>query len=142
VGTHGYPCLTSPRSTCRRRGREEVTSKRDEDVTAMKSRRVHGDPKKKNPPGRIRRRTSRACLISWLWPAKTVSQAQASHSLAATAQVGCLISLQQLSQVQPFLCLICTQEPGPTINYHQPPKGDVVGFGPGQTIRQDESNIF
>jgi hypothetical protein len=46
VGTHGYPCLTSPRSTCRRSGRGEVTSKRSEDVTVMKSHKVHGDPKK------------------------------------------------------------------------------------------------
>jgi hypothetical protein len=29
-----------------------------EDVTMMKLHRVHGDPKKKNPPGRRRRRTS------------------------------------------------------------------------------------
>jgi hypothetical protein len=47
VGTHGYPCLTSPRSTCRRRGRNKVTSKWREDMTTMKSRRVHGDRNKK-----------------------------------------------------------------------------------------------
>jgi hypothetical protein len=32
---------------CRRSGRDEVTSKRSEDVAAMKSQRVHGDQKKK-----------------------------------------------------------------------------------------------
>jgi hypothetical protein len=32
---------------CRRRGTNEVTSKQREDVMAMKSRRVHWDPKKK-----------------------------------------------------------------------------------------------
>jgi hypothetical protein len=58
-----------------------------------------------------------------------VSQAQASHGLAAYAQVCCLISLQQLSQVQPFLCLSCTQEPGPTINYHQPQKEMLFDLG-------------
>jgi speckle-type POZ protein len=45
---------------------------------------------------------------------------------------GCLCTsllFDFLAAVKPgstFLCLICTQEPGPTINYHQPPKGDVV----------------
>jgi hypothetical protein len=32
---------------CRLRGKNEVTSKLSEDVTVMKSRRVHGDQKRK-----------------------------------------------------------------------------------------------
>jgi hypothetical protein len=46
VETRGYPCLTSPQSTCRRSGEDEVTSMRSEDVASMKSHRVHGDQKK------------------------------------------------------------------------------------------------
>jgi hypothetical protein len=46
-GAHGYPCLTSPRLTCRRSGSDKVTSKQSEDVVAMKSQRVCGDPKRK-----------------------------------------------------------------------------------------------
>jgi hypothetical protein len=45
VGTRGYPCLTSSRSTCRRSGGDEVTLMRSEDVASMKSHRVHGDKK-------------------------------------------------------------------------------------------------
>jgi hypothetical protein len=47
VGTHGYPCLTSPRSACRRSGGDKVTSKRSEDVASMKPHRVHEDQKRK-----------------------------------------------------------------------------------------------
>jgi hypothetical protein len=36
-----------PRSTCRRSGRDEVTSVWSEDMASMKAHRVHGDPKKK-----------------------------------------------------------------------------------------------
>jgi hypothetical protein len=56
VGTHGYPCLSSPRSTCRRSGRDEVMSKRSEGMAPLRSRRVHRDQKKKNP--------SNACMKS------------------------------------------------------------------------------
>jgi hypothetical protein len=49
VGTKGYPCLSSPRLTCRRSSRDEVMSKRSKGMTPLRSRRVHGDPKKKNP---------------------------------------------------------------------------------------------
>jgi hypothetical protein len=51
------PCLTSPRSTCRRSGGDEVMSMRSEDVASMKSHRVHGDTKRKSSLG-VRRRTS------------------------------------------------------------------------------------
>jgi hypothetical protein len=42
VGTQGYPCLSSPRSTCRCSGRDEVISKQSEGMTPLRSRRVHG----------------------------------------------------------------------------------------------------
>jgi hypothetical protein len=57
VGTHGYPCLSSPRSTCRRSGRDEVMSKRSKGMAPLRLRRVHRDPKKKTPPMRVRSRT-------------------------------------------------------------------------------------
>jgi hypothetical protein len=47
VGTHGYPCLSSPRSTCRCSGWDKVMLRRSEDMVPVRSRRVHGDPKKK-----------------------------------------------------------------------------------------------
>jgi hypothetical protein len=54
VGTHGYPCLTSPRSTCRRSGGDEATSKRSEDVASMEPHRVHGDQKRKSSSARTK----------------------------------------------------------------------------------------
>jgi hypothetical protein len=59
VGTQGR---CSHRSTCRRSDRDEVLSKRSEGMAPLRSRRVHGDPKKeRNPLQHVRSRT----LSSW-----------------------------------------------------------------------------
>jgi hypothetical protein len=45
-GDHGYPCLSSPRSMCRRSSRDEVMSRLGEVMASSRSCRVHGDPKR------------------------------------------------------------------------------------------------
>jgi hypothetical protein len=49
-GDPRVPMSHKPRSTCRRSGRSEVLLKRREGMAPLRSRRVHGDPKKKEIP--------------------------------------------------------------------------------------------
>jgi hypothetical protein len=48
-GDPRVPMSLKPRSTCRHSGRDEVMSKRSKGMAPLRSCRVHGDPKKKNP---------------------------------------------------------------------------------------------
>jgi hypothetical protein len=52
VGNSIYSTVTlgvAAETTCRRSGRNEVMSKQSEGMAPLRSRRVHGDPKMKNP---------------------------------------------------------------------------------------------
>jgi hypothetical protein len=83
----------------------------------------------------------RACLETWLWPARPSIQAMTILRPVKTGHTLLFGLLAQPSLGAPSWCLGTTWEPGWQPNCHQPLKRDGVGAKPGRPSTRFHPNI-